>query len=61
MNWKNKYKLIRWLQKPSKVEPSPTPSQVAMKAAILIDKLLESKTPRLELYINMEEFKCLEK
>ena len=56
MNWKQKYKIIRWLQKPSKVEPAPTTSQVAMKAVMLLDKVIESKHPRLKLMTEMEGF-----
>jgi hypothetical protein len=56
MNWKQKYKLIRWLQKPSVVEPDPSPAQIAMKAAILIDRIVESDAPKLKLFAEMEGF-----
>ena len=38
------------------MEPNPTPSQIAMKAAILIDRVVESKTPKLKLFTEMEGF-----
>jgi len=38
------------------VEPDPSPAQIAMKAAILIDRIVESDAPKLKLFAEMEGF-----